>query len=142
VDSNTSTQASNISKTFKLVSILPLPSIPLLSPILIEETNNNNNVNFDDFQKKPVNDDTSQGVPHNIKYYKYNTINHNFKPNSIHLVDISSEIKIQLTPEIINTLILGLKFIPILKNHLKNLITCITVYSQHTKQILKPSYRN
>jgi hypothetical protein len=38
--------------------------------------------------------------------------------------------------EIINTLILKLKFIPIPENHLKNLITHITVYSQHTKQIL------
>jgi hypothetical protein len=75
-------------------------------------------------------------VLHNIKNHKYNTITHNFKPNSIYLVDISLEIKSQLIPEIINTLTLRLKFIPIPNNHLKNLITRITVYSQHTKQIL------
>jgi hypothetical protein len=75
-------------------------------------------------------------VPHNFKNYRYNTITHNFKPNSVHLVDISPEIKKQLTPDIINTLILGLKFIPIPEKHLKNLITRITVYSYHAKQIL------
>jgi hypothetical protein len=51
------------------------------------------------------------------------TINHNFKPNSVHLVNVSPEIKNQLIPEIINTLTLKLKFIPIPENHLKNLIT-------------------
>jgi hypothetical protein len=55
---------------------------------------------------------------------------------TIHLVDISLEIQNQLTPEIINTLILKLKFIFISDNHLKNLITKITVFSQYTKQIL------
>jgi hypothetical protein len=75
-------------------------------------------------------------VPHNINNFKYNTISHNFKPNSIHLVNVTLEIQNQLTLEIINTLTLGLKFIPILNNHLKNLITRITVYSQHAKQIL------
>jgi hypothetical protein len=78
----------------------------------------------------------SQNIPHNIKNYKYNTISHNFKLNSIHLVDVLPEIKSQLIPEIINTLTLRLKFIPIPDNHLKNLITRITVYSQHIKQIL------
>jgi hypothetical protein len=86
--------------------------------------------------KKPVNNGTSQSVPHNIKNFKYNTIPYNFKLNSIYLVDVSLEIQNQLTLEIINTLILRLKFIPILDNHLKNLITRITVYSQYTKQIL------
>jgi hypothetical protein len=46
------------------------------------------------------------------------------------------EIQKQLILEIINTLTLRLKFIPMLDNHLKNLITRITVYSQHVKQIL------
>jgi hypothetical protein len=49
---------------------------------------------------------------------------------------VSLEIQNQLTPEIINTLTLRLKFISMPDNHLKNLITKITVYSQHTKQIL------
>jgi hypothetical protein len=75
-------------------------------------------------------------VPHNIKHFKYNTISHNFKPNSIHLVDVNLEINKQLTLEIINTLTLELKFIPMLEKHLKNLITRITIYSKHTKQIL------
>jgi hypothetical protein len=75
-------------------------------------------------------------MPHNIKNYKYNTISYNFKPNSIYLVDILPKIKSQLTLEIINTLTLRLKFIPIPDNHLKNLITRITMYSQHAKQIL------
>jgi hypothetical protein len=75
-------------------------------------------------------------VPHNIKNYKYNTIPHNFKPNSVHLVDVSPEIQKQLIPEIINTLMLRLNFIPIPDNHLKNLITRITIYSHHAKQIL------
>jgi hypothetical protein len=75
-------------------------------------------------------------VSHNIKYFKYNTILHNFIPNSIHLVDVMLEIQKQLTLEIINTLTLELKFIPIPDNHLKNLITRITVYSQHAKKIL------
>jgi hypothetical protein len=75
-------------------------------------------------------------MPHNIKNCKYNTIPHNFKLNSVHLVDISPEIKSQLIPEIINTLTLRLKFIPIPYNHLKNLITKITIYSQYVKQIL------
>jgi hypothetical protein len=39
-------------------------------------------------------------------------------------------------PEIINTLTLGLKFIFMSEKHLKNLITQITVYSYHAKQIL------
>jgi hypothetical protein len=75
-------------------------------------------------------------VPHNINNFKYNTIPHNFKPNSIHLVDVTPKIQNQLTLEIINTLTLELKFIPIPDNHLKNFITKITVYSQHAKQIL------
>jgi hypothetical protein len=83
-----------------------------------------------------VNDGTSQSVPHKLKNFKYNTISHNFKPNSVHLVDISSEINKQLMPEIINTLTLILKFILMPKKHLKNLITQITVYSKHAKQIL------
>jgi hypothetical protein len=73
-------------------------------------------------------------VSHSIKNCKYNTILHNFKPNSVHLVDVMPEIKNQLTLEILN--ILRLKFIPMPDSHLKNLITRITVYSQHTKQIL------
>jgi hypothetical protein len=73
-------------------------------------------------------------VPHNIKNFKYNTISHNFKPNSIHLVNVNPEINKQLMPEIINTL--GLKFIPMPEKHLKNLITRVTVYSKHAKQIL------
>jgi hypothetical protein len=78
-----------------------------------------------------VNDGTSQSVPHNFKNFKYNIISHNFKLNSVHLVDILSEIKKQLTLEIINTLTLRLKFIPMPEKHLKNLITQITVYSKH-----------
>jgi hypothetical protein len=83
-----------------------------------------------------VNNGTSQGVPHNFKNFKYNTISHNFKPNSVHLVNITPEIKKQLMPEIINMLTLGLKFILMPEKHLKNLITQITVYSYHVKQIL------
>jgi hypothetical protein len=75
-------------------------------------------------------------MPHSIKNYKYNTIPHNFKPNLVHLVNVTPEIQNQLMPEILNILILGLKFISIPDNHLKNLIIKITVYSQHTKQIL------
>jgi hypothetical protein len=75
-------------------------------------------------------------VPHSIKNCKYNTISHNFKPNLVYLVNVTLEIQKQLTPEIINTLTLELKFISIPDNHLKNLITRIMVYSQHAKQIL------
>jgi hypothetical protein len=52
IDSNTTTQASNISKIFKLVSTPPLLLTPLLFPILTEEINNTNtNINSTDIQK-------------------------------------------------------------------------------------------
>jgi hypothetical protein len=131
IDSNASTQASNILEVFKLVFTPPL------SPASIKETNYTViNIISVTPQKKPVNDDTSQDVPHSIKNHKYNTITHNFKPNSVHLIDVTLEIQKQLMPEILTTLTLELKFIFMPDNHLKNLITRITVYSQHAKQIL------
>jgi hypothetical protein len=52
VNSNDSTQASNMSETFELVSTPSLPLTPSLSPILIEETiNTNTNVNSATLQK-------------------------------------------------------------------------------------------
>jgi hypothetical protein len=135
IDSNAFTQVSNIFNVYTIQKALYLTL--LLSLILIEKNYNTpTNVISVSLQKKPINNSTSQSVPHSIKNYKYNTIPHNFKPNSVHLIDVMPEIKKQLIPEILNTLILRLKFILIPDKHLKNLITRITVYSQYTKQIL------
>jgi hypothetical protein len=52
IDSNASTQTSNMSEIFELVPTLPLPSTPPLSSILIEKNSNlNTNAISAEFQK-------------------------------------------------------------------------------------------
>jgi hypothetical protein len=76
-------------------------------------------------------------VSHNIKKYKYNTILHNFILNLVYLVNVDPEIKKVLNPEIIKTLTFSFKYISMPTQYHKNLIIRITVYSQHSKQIIK-----